>query len=79
VYGGNTCMPGNCRVDSDCGAGGYCSPSRGSNGCGYVEGYYCHTRADLCVNDSDCAGGNMTCAWSATSGRWECANVEFCP
>ena len=25
--GGNSCVPGNCRVDTDCGPGGYCSPS----------------------------------------------------
>lgn len=62
------CMPGNCRVDSDCeSGGGYCSPSQNaglfvcSDGCsgtcgGGLTGYYCHTAADECVNDCDCAG-----------------------
>jgi len=59
---------GNCAVDSDCGPGGYCSPSmedcawalsanpdveaEGSSG---PKPYYCHTVSDLCINDSDCA------------------------
>jgi hypothetical protein len=56
AYGaGNTCMPGNCRVDSDCGEHGYCSPTAAVGGCGAVVGYYCHTAADTCINDSDCA------------------------
>ena len=54
-------------MDSDCGPGGYCSPSMetcySSNHEAIVEGrnyggpnpYYCHTASDLCINDSDCA------------------------
>ena len=64
----NMCdIGGNCAVDSDCGPGGYCSPSMetcySTNPEAEVEGrnyggpnpYYCHTASDLCINDSDCA------------------------
>jgi hypothetical protein len=55
----------NCQVDSDCGPGGFCSPSRfdinssvdaiGVLGGGMIlSGYFCHTSEDYCVNDSDC-------------------------
>jgi hypothetical protein len=63
----NVCdVGGNCAVDSDCGPGGYCSPSietcYSTNPEAVVEGsnlggpnpYYCHTASDLCINDSDC-------------------------
>jgi hypothetical protein len=77
---GNTCMTGNCRVDSDCGPNGYCSPSHGTSGCGGVTGYYCHTAADTCTNDSDCSGAGIeVCAWSGTSNRWECQQELLCP
>jgi hypothetical protein len=75
---GNTCMPGNCRVDADCGASGYCSPSEGG-GCGSLGGYYCHTPSDQCVNDSDCSGGGLdVCEWSSTDARWECQMELLC-
>jgi len=87
---GNTCMPGNCRVDSDCGAKGYCSPAP-STQCGAgsatgLTGYYCHTAMDLCVDDSDCptlqnpSDPNdptfQTCGYSM--GRWQCQPVPIC-
>ncbi|HEY2404917.1 MAG TPA: hypothetical protein VGI10_02895 [Polyangiaceae bacterium] len=38
----------NCRIDADCGPGGYCSPS-------YCDlSYHCHSPADACTDDSDC-------------------------
>jgi hypothetical protein len=71
-------VPGNCRVDADCGPGGYCSPTVDS-GCGSfygVQGYYCHTPADECVNDRDCPGYGTPeapyCAYSTTVGHWVC-------
>ena len=78
--GGNTCMAGNCRVDRDCGAGGYCSPTHGTNGCGSVSGYYCHTSADTCVDDGDCTGtmGFEVCAWSTTDNHWKCQQPNLC-
>jgi hypothetical protein len=82
---GNTCVPGNCHVDSDCGASGYCSDTAPAGGyCGNVAGYYCHTPNDLCVDDSDCYGndagttaGVPFCEYS-TNRRWECQAVAVC-
>ncbi len=77
---GNSCMPSNCRVDSDCGASSYCSPSVG--GCGALQGYYCHTALDTCVDDTDCpqpAGASLpACNWSAADTRWECTGAPIC-
>src|SRR5580658_2032140 len=74
----NVCDPGgNCAVDSDCGLGGYCSPS------GICDGptYYCHTSSDTCVNDTDCpaidAGESgcptvTSCVYNPQAQRWGC-------
>ncbi len=80
AYGaGNTCMPGNCRLDSDCGPHGYCSPTEGTSNCGSVVGYFCHTAADTCVNDSDCSESPMgACIWSSADSRWECQQAPMC-
>lgn len=66
----NMCATGSqCAVDSDCGPGGFCSPSPSpaascAPGYGYgwatgpvplVGGYACHSAGDTCTNDSDCA------------------------
>jgi hypothetical protein len=76
----NVCVTGsNCRIDSDCGPGGFCSPSlfyldssiSGSptSGSGYATfGYFCHTPMDLCRNDSDC--DQSTC-----DGKSDCSLV----
>lgn len=62
----NYCLTdSNCQLDSDCGPGGFCSPSllnvdssiagTASSGSGLAAfGYFCHTPQDLCLNDSDC-------------------------
>lgn len=79
---GNACVPGNCRVDADCGPGGYCSPSYQVQGCGGLAGYYCHTPTDTCVDDSDCAtstSGPQVCAYSTTAGHWKCQQQSLCP
>ena len=70
---------GNCRSDSDCGPGGYCSPSP-SPGCGPGSwyGFFCHTASDECTNDGDCAQGNAYCAYDATRSHWICATGS-CP
>jgi hypothetical protein len=65
---GNLCIGANCRVDADCGPGGFCSPARGA--CG-GRGYYCHTAADTCLNDTDCPAG-IPCDYSAATGAWSC-------
>lgn len=65
----NVCVAdSNCQVDSDCGPGGYCSPSRFEQWCG--SAYYCHTAADTCVNDTDCE--NSGCNYDAQAGHWSC-------
>lgn len=77
---GNTCVPGNCRVDADCGSGGYCSPSDAPMSCGALGGYYCHTAADQCIDDTDCPSsqGPQVCAYSTSTGRWECQMQGLC-
>ena len=74
----NICLIGNCRVDANCGAGGYCSPSFGS--CGNyagVVGYYCHTAKDKCVDDADCAAqGAGDCRYDQTTSAWACATSQ---
>jgi hypothetical protein len=79
---GNTCKASDCRVDADCGPGGFCSASvdlTTCNGAG-VGGYYCHTPSDVCINDSDCPGtdGVPACAYSTATGRWQCASLLGC-
>jgi hypothetical protein len=81
---GNTCVKGNCRVDADCGASGYCSPSALAASCGEnLAAYYCHTAGDLCVDDSDCpaaSGGEIAaCVYSTRDSRWECDELPNCP
>ena len=86
----NICdVGGNCAVDSDCGPGGYCSPSMetcySSNPEAVVEGrnyggpnpYYCHTASDLCINDSDCASPDAGTATTYPPTYTPCAyNVQ---
>ena len=75
----NVCMAGNCRVDADCGAGSYCSPSLGSCGnYGGIVGYYCHTAKDKCVDDADCAAqGGGDCRFDTTTTKaWACATSQ---
>jgi hypothetical protein len=82
----NSCDPGgNCAIDSDCGPGGYCSPSWES-----CQGptYYCHTALDTCINDADCpsidAGAfscpNLArCAYDPQAKHWACTHLVCCP
>ena len=70
-------MPANRRVDADCGAGGFCSPTWFSAfGRWRVDGYYCHTPMDQCRDDSDCTGqtiaGPTRCSYSVEAGVWSC-------
>jgi hypothetical protein len=74
----------NCRVDTDCGAQGYCSPSSGTSICGdSLAGYYCHTASDECIDDSDCLqnpnnAGIPGCVYSTTDSHWVCIMVPVC-
>jgi hypothetical protein len=65
----NVCLTlSNCRIDSNCGPGGYCSPS--NEGIWYA--YYCHTPGETCTNDGDCPMGQPTCGFDTSSGHWSC-------
>ena len=78
----NVCRPGNCRVDADCGPSGSCSPSQSTSGCGGdLDGYFCHTAADECIDDADCvteSGMPQFCAHDKPSGHWKCAPQAMC-
>jgi hypothetical protein len=76
---GNTCVPSNCRVDSDCGPGSWCSPTLAS-GCGGIGGYYCHTPSDECTTDCECtmSDPSLYCAYDTTRGRWSCQPLPAC-
>lgn len=74
-----------CKIDADCGAGGFCSPSQGD--CGNysgVVGYFCHQANDECVDDKDCDGpgnpaggvGNGSCRYNKMVGHWRCETSQ---
>lgn len=44
--------------------------------CGH--GYFCHTRKDSCINDSDCPDGK-TCNYDLTGQSWVCSGCAFPP
>jgi hypothetical protein len=46
--------------------------------CGGVLGYYCHTAADLCGNDSDCGSDLQACTYATTAGHWEYQMAGLC-
>jgi len=56
----NQCFAGNCKVDSDCGHDGYCSPSLPCYGCGG----YCPSYTGPCPADSgdECSAGPCICS-----------------
>jgi hypothetical protein len=72
----NLCVPaGDCRIDADCGAGGFCSPSSlygfaCGEACGH--GYFCRTRRDACLDNSDCGQGTA-CLYDRREMRWKCS------
>lgn len=76
----NRCLIGNCKVDSDCGQGGYCSPSVAFDRVNYpYAGYYCRTAEDRCLNDEDCEPNTARCAYNPSYGYWACSNSQFLP
>lgn len=77
----NSCAQGNCKVDADCGAKGYCSPSESTSCSGGLAGYFCHTAADECLDDEECAdaGPAVVCAYDSTKQHWACAGLLLCP
>jgi hypothetical protein len=74
----NVCFGGShCRIDSDCGPGGYCSPSEGYGAFNCYVAYFCHTPADTCVNDTDCDSGK--CQYDSTAAHWRCGGPMCAP
>ena len=67
---------GDCKVDADCGAEGWCSPTLGSCGdYGGTVGYYCRTSEDECLNDEECPN-NGYCAYQQNLGHWQCSDIH---
>jgi hypothetical protein len=76
----NRCIPAQCRQNSDCGAGGICSPSSGAY-CSSLTGYYCHSAADTCTTNADCCSGDFSasqCLYSDTLGHFTCQALVVC-
>jgi hypothetical protein len=70
--GTNRCVKSQCRTDAECGTDGYCSPSQ--QVCSsLIEGWYCHSSADTCRNDSDCASGMLGQLCMFTGSHFECS------
>ena len=71
-----------CKIDTDCGQGGFCSPSQGDCGnYGGVVGYFCHQANDECVDDADCNTGapgasGGSCRFNKMVGHWRCETSE---
>jgi hypothetical protein len=74
----NVCVMGSqCRVDADCGPGGYCSPSAGYGSFGCGTAYFCHTAGDTCDNDTDCDGSK--CQYDSMTSHWRCGGSMCAP
>jgi hypothetical protein len=71
----NVCLTeSECAVDSDCGNGGFCSPSVVVGSPAPAYAYFCHTPSDLCVDDADC-DANSTCQFNLAQRRWVCVTT----
>lgn len=68
----NTCeTTGNCRVDADCGPGGYCSPSHVGDRCVCLS-------AVLCSDASHCSPGPCVCGDSCGHGYYCHTTSDTC-
>ena len=78
-----TLMFAACKSDAECAGGGYCSPSVDPDKTNYgITGWWCHTAADSCIDDADCAtdGGPVAkCAYDPGNTHWSCSSQEFLP
>jgi hypothetical protein len=79
-FDANTCFHGTCVVDADC-AGSYCSPSAVGIGPDCSTGialgsfgFFCHTPADECVDDTDCSSmaDDKACIFEVDKMHWAC-------
>ena len=57
--GSGACYAGDQQVSCACG-----------DSCGHS--YFCHTKSDSCLDDSDCATG-QNCNYDTVNARWDCA------
>jgi hypothetical protein len=77
-FASNACTPqSDCKVDADCGAGGFCSPSQGTGCSNALTGYHCHTSSDECVDTSDCTKADF-CAFDTAKKHWACFPMVAC-
>lgn len=75
----NLCSTGSgCRVDSDCGPCGFCSPSPSvPNYPSPYLPYFCHTLGDVCIDNGDCHDTTKACCtFEPKVAHWVC---EACP
>ena len=73
-YGTNVCRTGSaCSVDSDCGRGGFCSPTLAVVDIA-TNTYFCHRPGDVCFNDRDCpqSAYGTRCEFDGTTSKWAC-------
>jgi hypothetical protein len=75
LFIGNVCVGGGCRVDADCGVGGFCSPN--PNLCGGLGDLQCHTPRDQCLDDADCLPSQL-CGFEPTIKAWKCQFPAAC-
>ena len=69
----NTCETGgNCRIDADCGQGGYCSPSQVNNFC------FCPSPALCGPDDGYCSPGPCSCGDSCGHGYFCHTPTDTC-
>jgi hypothetical protein len=73
----NRCLTqSDCRLDSDCGDGGFCALSPASQ-LSCTPAYHCTTPNDQCVNSFDCSdAGTKLCAYDPGNLNWTC--TFFC-
>src|SRR5262249_42052214 len=66
---GNVCLRGNCKTDSDCGAGGSCGRSNSMSCDGGEPEYFCRTPKDTCTDE---CGDQKQCVYLRELGHWGC-------
>ncbi len=75
--GNHVCVQAGCRTDADCPGGKLCSPTLTAfcPNLSRVVGYYCHTDADECGTDADCALdiANGYCIFDGDLAHWRCS------
>jgi len=67
----------NCRIDSDCGPNGFCSPTESADVFCFSTDlvYACHTAQDECVDDSDCPASDPSCNYDPSVSHWKCGSL----